>query len=164
MNTAASFEFDRKYFAMYYTSWLNYRSRWRRFAIPIAASFLLVTVIAAILLPQQRALAIAFVLIAVVNCVDACSHRWRWIRERLKSQSREKQINLLFNDDDVAIQTPNSNGSMRYTAFINVTMAPDGIFLVPDTGISIFVPRSAFQSDDDFRRVADTVKAKHASS
>ena len=52
---------------------------------------------------------------------------------------------------------------MRYTPFTNVTVAPDGIFLVPDPGVSIFVG-SAFESNDDFRRVADTVNEKYASS
>lgn len=144
--------------------WLKHRSRSRRFAIPLAALFLIATVIATVSLPRHRTFTVALFLIAVFNVVDTCSHRWRWIREQLKTQSREKHVDLVFNDDDVAIRTPNSNGTMRYTAFTNVTVAPDGIFMVPDTGVSIFVPRTAFDSDDDFQRVADTVREKHASS
>jgi len=163
MNTAAAFDVNRQYFATYYSTWIKHRSRWRRFAIPIAVLFLLATVIAAILLPQHRPFTIALLVITIFNAMDACSHRWRWIHERLKTQSREKHIDLVFNDDDVAIKTPNSNGTMRYTAFTDVTVAPGGMFLVPDTGVSIFVPCTAFDSDDDYRRVATNVTEKHAS-
>jgi len=163
MNTAAAFDVNRQYYATYYSTWMKHRSRWRRLAVPIAALFLLTTVIAAILLPQHRPFAIALLLIAIFNAMDACSYRWRWIRERLKTQSREKHADLVFRDDDVAINTPNSNGTMRYTAFTDVTVAPDGMFLVPDTGVSIFVPRTAFDSDDDFRRVAAHVNERYAS-
>lgn len=164
MNTAAAFDVDRQYYATYYSAWLKYRSRWRWFAIPMAALLLLATIAATILLPQQRTFTFALLVIAAINASDACSHRWRWIRERIKTQSREKHVDLVFNDDHVVIRTPNSKGTIRYTAFTNVTITPGGIFLMPDTGVSVFVPRTAFASHEDFQRVAETVREEHATT
>ena len=164
MDVAIAFDIDRHYYAAFYTAWIGYRSRWRRFAIPIAVLFLLVALIALIFVSRYRiAVGVLFV-IALFNAIDAVSHRRRWICDRLKIQSREKHVDLVFGDDQMTITTPNSNGTMRYTAFTTVTVAPTGIFLVPDTGVSIFVPRAAFSSDHDYDQVSDTLRNSQSSS
>ena len=41
MKAVARISFDRNYFETFYSNWLAYRSRWRRYAIPFAIAFLI---------------------------------------------------------------------------------------------------------------------------
>ena len=154
MNAVASIRFDRDYFNAYYANWVRYRSRLRRFAIPFALSCVAVTGLALWLLESYRPIAGGVFVFAVLNLMDAATHRLRWIRQRLASVAVDKSAKLTFTDDKVQIWTPNSEGSVKYQAFGLVTVTPDGIFLIPDSGQSIFIPRDAFSADDDFRLVS----------
>ncbi|TVP95942.1 MAG: YcxB family protein [Planctomycetaceae bacterium] len=155
MNAVASIDFDRDYFNAYYANWVRYRSRWRRFAIPIALSFVAVTALASFRLESHRPIAGGLFVFAALNLIDAITHRQRWIRQRLASVAVDKFAKLTFNDDHLQILTTNTEGTVRYEAFGVVAVTPDGIFLVPDSGHSIFIPRNAFSTDDEFRLVSN---------
>jgi len=163
MNIVASYEVDQPYFSTLYSAWSRYRSRWSRFAVPLAALFLMAAIAAAIGLPQFRFATVVLLAITTFNVVDVATHRWRWMRKRLKTQAREKRVELVFRDEDVVVKTTHSHGTMQYSTFTDVTLTPAGIFMVPDTGVLVFVPRHGFDSDSDFQRVADTLRTKHAS-
>ena len=160
MNAVASISYDRKYFDAFYANWIAYRSRWRRFAIPFAVIFFVVTAIALLLLPSHRPIAGGFFVVAILNLIDASTHRLRWVRQRLASVAVDKTAELTFTDDKIQISTPNSEGTMTYDGFGVVSIKPDGIFLVPDTGVSIFVPRTSFADPEAFGGVCSKL-AEH---
>lgn len=65
MNSIASFKFDRDCFDSFYAAWVAHRSRWRRFAMPLAILLLAVSSIALFLLPSYRPLAAALAVVAM---------------------------------------------------------------------------------------------------
>ena len=155
MKAVAKISFDRNYFETFYSNWLDYRSRWRRYAIPFAIAFLIAAFAAAVLSPMPySAMAFPFVFVAVFNMVDAATYKMRWIRKRLVSNAVDKTAELVFTDDDIRISSQNSEGTVKYAAFGSMNVTPNGIFLVPDSGVSIFVPRSSFLIDDEFHSVS----------
>jgi hypothetical protein len=160
MNAVASIDYDRQYFDAFYENWIAYRRRWRRYAIPFAVIFFLVTAIALWFLPSHRPIAGGFFIVALLNLIDAYTHRLRWVRQRLASVAVDKRAELTFTDDKIQISTPNIEGTMTYDGFGVVSIAPDGIFLVPDTGVSIFVPKTSFADPDAFGRVCSRL-AEH---
>tara|TARA_R110002167_G_scaffold33129_3_gene106623 strand:+ start:971 stop:1471 length:501 start_codon:yes stop_codon:yes gene_type:complete len=153
MNAVATINYDREYFESFYTSWLTYRSRWRRFAIPVAIVFVGVAVTGLFLMQLQPAVCYGVFVVAVLNFFDAATHRFRWVRQRLASVAVDKTAELTFTVDKIRITTPNSDGTLTYNAFGLVTVTPNGFFLVPDSGVSIYVPRTAFASDEEFHSV-----------
>ena len=160
MNAVASINYDRHYFDTFYANWIAYRSRWRRFAIPLAFTFVLVATIALWLLPLHRPIAGAFLVVAILNLIDALTHRMRWVRQRLSSVAVDKSATLTFTDDNIEISTANSDGTMTYDGFGVVSITPGGIFLVPDSGVSIFVPNDSFVDADTFTMVCSKL-AEH---
>lgn len=160
MNAVASIEYNRQYFDAFYRNWIAYRSRWRRHAIPLATAFFIVTAFTVWVFPQHRPIAGGLLAVAVLNLIDASTHRLRWVRKRLASVAVDKTAKLTFADDQIHISTPNSDGTIAYNGFGVVSIAPNGIFLVPDSGVSIFVPDTSFASADEFGRVCSKL-AEH---
>lgn len=150
MNAAASIKCDRQYFNAFYANWIAHRSRWRRLAIPVAITFFAMAVVALFLLPSLRIIAVGIVVAAIINLVDALTYKWRWVRRRLASFAGEKTADFTFTDDAVKISSPRSEGTIAYNGFGVIVIAPDGIFLAPDSGVSLFVPRSSFVEPDAF--------------
>ncbi|WP_372717033.1 YcxB family protein [Novipirellula sp.] len=167
MNAVATINYDREYFEYFYTSWLTYRSRWRRFAIPVAIVFVALAVTALFLPDLHPAVSYGVFVVAVLNLFDAATHRFRWVRQRLASVAVDKTAELTFTVDKIRIITPNSDGTLTYNAFGQVSVTSNGIFLVPDSGVSIYVPRTAFASDEEFYRVTAKLEehaTQHAKS
>lgn len=154
MNALATINYDREYFDTFYANWVSYRSRWRRFAIPIAITLVALMAMACLLSFSYRPIAGGLLVIAIVNFFDAATYRVRWIRKRLASIAVDKTANFVFTDDNIRISSANSDGTLTYNAFGLVTITPEGIFLVPDSGMSIFIPRTAFSDDNQFREVS----------
>ena len=160
MNAVASINYDRQYFDAFYKNWIAYRSRWRRYAIHFAAIFIAVTAVALWVFPSHRPIAGGLFFVAILNLIDASTHKLRWVRQRLSSVAVDKTAELTFTDDRIQITTPNSEGTIAYDGFGVVSITPNGIFLVPDTGVSIFVPQTSFASPDEFRNVCSKL-AEH---
>jgi hypothetical protein len=139
---------------------LAYRSRWRRFAIPFALVFVVLTGAAFFYPTSYRPIVGGLFVVALLNLVDAATHRLRWIRKGLASVAVDKSAEFTFTDEHIRISTPNSDGTLKYAAFGCVSVTPDGIFLVPDSGVSVFVPRSAFADAEEFSLVTSKL-AEH---
>lgn len=150
MNAVASIKYDREYFDAFYRNWISSRSRWRRYAIPLAIAFVAAATMSVIVLATYRAIAGGVLTVAILNLIDASTHRLRWIRQRLASVAVDKTAQLTFAEDRIHIKTPNSEGTIAYDGFGVVSITPNGIFLVPDSGVSIFVPDSSFDNADEF--------------
>ncbi|MCR9116850.1 MAG: YcxB family protein [bacterium] len=161
MNAAASIKCDRQYFNAFYANWIAHRSRWRRLAIPVAITFFAMAVVALFLLPSLRIIAVGIVVAAIINLVDALTYKWRWVRRRLASFAGEKTADFTFTDDAVRIKSPKSEGTIDYDGFDAISTTPDGIFLVPGHGVSVFVPRSSFTDSDAFGDVCSKL-SEHA--
>lgn len=160
MNAVASITYNRQYFDAFYRNWIAYRSHWRRYAIPLATAFLVAAAFAVWVFPQHRPIAGGLLAVAVLNLFDASTHRLRWVRKRLASVAVDKTANLTFAEDQIHISTPNSEGTIAYDGFGVVSITPNGIFLVPDSGFSILVPDTSFANADEFGRVCSKL-AEH---
>jgi uncharacterized protein (DUF58 family) len=155
MHVAASYTLDRDYFEAYYAGWLACRSRWRRYAIPLAMILVAATAAAYYLTSTYRLGALAFFVLAVVFLIDVGTYRFRWLGQRLRSSALGKTAAFVFTDDHVEITSPHSRGTIDYQAFDDVVPTPEGVFLVPGSGVSLFVPRGALASEDEYRAVSD---------
>jgi len=67
MNAVAGFDLDREYYESFYAAWIKYRSRWRRFAMPLWTIVLLCAVAALLLLPSLWQISGIVAIVAVVS-------------------------------------------------------------------------------------------------
>ncbi len=158
--TTVALILNHQHYAAHYDAWLKYRSRWRRFATPLAVAWLAVSGAGVIWLPRAPVFTAVLLLSAVVNAVDTLTYRTRWIRKQVSRQSPGKRVEYVFDNDEVTIVTPDSNGTVKYRAFKDVVATPAGMFLVPETGISMFIPRGVFRTVDEYHHVSSMIAAR----
>ena len=140
-----------------YDDWFRHRAVWRRFVTPAAIVMALGG--AAMSLQFQRQWLVGFVISAlgVYELVSSLTHRRRWIDERMSDVRDEKAVSLSFNGETLASTSPNGSGTMRIGGFRGFAQGASGFFLIPDTGISLYVPRAAISPADAYDELVQTL-------
>ena len=150
MNVSAQVSFDRPYFEAVYSDWLAYRSRWRRYAAPFAVALTLAGVAVLWTFPHQRLFGLLVLFGGLYQICEAMTHRKRWIADRLKELPPDKILKISFHPEHIEMETPNSSSRLNIAALSDVVATPNGIFLIPQTGVSIYFPRASIDPSDAF--------------
>jgi len=150
MDASAQVSFDRSYFEAAYSDWLAYRSKWRRYAAPFAVALTLAGAAVLWFLPHQRLFGLLVLFGGLYQICEAMTHRKRWIADRLKELPPDKILKISFHPEHIEMETPNSSSRLNIAAFSEVVATPNGVFLIPQTGVSIYIPRASIDPPDAF--------------
>jgi hypothetical protein len=148
MLATAHILYDRQYFELLYDDWLQHRSVWRRYAIYASFGLLAGGVIMAVMSPRNWLVGAVFAMLGVYETISALTHRRRWIRERLLLARPDKTVDLTFDETSVESASANGKSTMLISRFVGFAAGTNGFFLIPDTGISLYVPRPAVEPAD----------------
>jgi hypothetical protein len=144
--------YDGEYYALYYSDWIRTRSRFRKFAVPLG---LLIVVIGIILLTKfedHRYLGFAVIGVGGFHLIDALTYRSRWIKKRLAAGgSRTGQFE--FHDERIHIRSDSSEGHFLLSGLVESTPSDHGIFLIPQKGLSFYIPWESIEPPDSLQRV-----------
>ena len=149
MEAIARMHFDRNYFECSYADWLANRARWRPYALLFALGAIVVGVAFVYCSPSPGVGVIA-VGAGLYHAYEALTHRSRWIKDRLNGLPPDKVVTISFHTESMNTETPNSSATLRYDAIARVVGTPNGIFILPQTGVSIYVPRACVEPTDAF--------------
>jgi len=157
MDASAQVSFDRSYFEAVYSDWLVYRSRWRRYAVPFAVTLTLAGVAALWILPHQRFFGLFVLFGGLYQVYEALTHRKRWMADRLKDLPPDKILKISFHPEYIEMETPNSSSRLNIAALSDVVATPNGVFLIPQTGVSIYIPRASIDPSDAFSPLIESL-------
>ena len=159
MLATAHIVFDRQYFETMYDDWLRHRSVWRPFVIYASVALLGFGIILAAFFPRQWLVGAIFATLGLYETIDAATDRRRWVNERLRLARLEKTVDLTFDDTTVASASVIGTSSILISGFAGFATASNGFFLIPDTGISLYVPRAAVEPSDVYDQLVDSLRS-----
>ncbi|MEI7700721.1 MAG: hypothetical protein WCK86_13060 [Planctomycetia bacterium] len=145
MLATAHIVYDRQYFEMLYDDWLQHRSVWRRYAVYASFALLAAGVMMAVASPRHWLVGAVFAMFGVYETISALTYRRRWIGERLLLARADKTVDLTFDETSVASASANGKSTMLISGFVGFVAGTKGFFLIPDTGIFLYVPRPAVE-------------------
>lgn len=161
MQAEAHLVYDRPYFVAMYDDWLRHRAVWRRYATPAAMVMIVAGAAMSIQFRPQWLVGFVIAAIGLYELASSLTHRGRWINERISTVRDDKTVDLTFDDDSLISNSPNGSGTMRLAGFRGFATGTNGFFLIPDTGVSIYVPRTAISPadmyDDLVEQISDLV-------
>ena len=94
--------------------------------------------------------------------MDQQGHRTLWIASknrtgvsrivnaRVSTVRGDKVVDLQFDWDFLTSSSKNGSSKMRLAGFVKFTMASKGFFLIPDTGVVIYIPRAIIDPSDAY--------------
>ncbi len=148
MNATSHLVFDRAYYEVNYDDWLAHRSKLRRFAIPMASALLLFGIVMAVLYRQQWLVGVVFALLGTYELAEAITHKSRWVNARLKTTRPEKSVDIRLSESEMTTTSTNGTSTIKMSAIDEIIAATNGVFLIPETGVSIYIPQATVDPSD----------------
>ncbi len=159
MIASAQITFDRSYFELQYNEWLRHRSRFKKYEIWFATALTLFGLAMAITFQHQWLVGALFVSAGICEFVMAATHKRRWVNARVSAVRDDKTVDLQFDTNSLTSTSANGTGSMRFAGFTGFTLASQGFFLIPDTGVSIYVPRATVYPTDSYSSLIELLSS-----
>lgn len=159
MIATAHIQFDRNYFELHYDDWLRHRSKFRKYEIWFALTLILFGVTLALIFRHQWLLGCLFASAGVYEFVMAATHKRRWVKSLVATVRDDKSVDLAFDSEFLTSTSANGTATMRLARFTDFTAASNGFFLIPDTGISIYVPRSTIEPSASYSELVEILSS-----
>ena len=160
MIATAHVTFDRSYFELQYDEWLHHRSRFKRYETWFAFALALFGVAMTVAFRDQWLVGALFTSAGLYEFVMAATHKRRWVDARVATVRGDKSVDLQFDSDTLTSTSKNGSATMRLSGFTGFTKASKGFFLIPDTGVSIYVPRTTIDPSDSYSSLIEMLGSK----
>ncbi len=159
MIATAHVNFDRNYFELQYDDWLRHRSKYRKYEIWFALTLTLFGVALGLTFRHQWLVGCLFASAGVYEFVMAATHKSRWVKARVSTVRDDKSVDLAFDSKSLTSTSANGTATMLLVGFTGFTAASNGFFLIPDTGVSIYVPRATIDPSESYSVLVDLLSS-----
>lgn len=156
MNATAQLVFDRAYYESSYDAWLRHRAKLRPYAVYFSLALLASGLIMAFAFSTQWLVGVLFVCAGTYELIEALTHKSRWINAHVKATSANKLVDLKLSETELTTTSSVSHGKIQIGAFSDIIPVPDGVFLIPESGVSIYIPAATVEPTDAFRPLVDS--------
>lgn len=151
MNATARLTFDRQYYEAKYDDWLQHRAKWRKYAVPFACFLVLSGLCLSYFIVDQWMFGGFVIVGGIFELVTALTYRYRWINRCLRATCTDKTVEIKFENDLMNSSSRNGTSSIKIAALDSVVPASNGVFLIPDSGSSIYIPQSTVDPPDEYQ-------------
>ena len=147
------------YYKEFYSEWLKFRSyrRWQ----PLIAILLIMFSAFVFIFFNSNALFISllFTGFGIYELFEYYYTRKKWLNERLASNITNKEISMIFEDDVIKSKGPFTNTELKWNGIVKTIETKNGLFLIPENGISIYLQKSSFDSENQIKLIVDKVNS-----
>lgn len=157
MHAKATITLDERYYAEFHAAWLKNVSKWRRFQIFTGLALIAAAGTLFAFAGLHLIVAIVLALIGVCEIGDYFLNRYKWMKDRLSDRRIGAIITLEFFDDRIVHAGPFARGEISWNGIESAMLIPDGLFLRPQKGISIYIPDRAWERNDGKQLVLDRI-------
>lgn len=164
MIATAHISMDRAYFELHYDESLRHRSKLKKYEVWFAVALIVFGLVLAVLYAEQWLVGALFASAGVYEFAKAATDKRRWVRARVATVSDGKTVELEFDGDTLTSASPLGTATMRLEAFAEFVPASHGFFLVPDTGVSLYVPRASIHPADGYPALLESLSRTVARS
>lgn len=147
------------YYRELYGEWLTFRSKFRKWQVHVG---LLLLVPAYVFVemsgPRIKDLWIFpcfFILAGVYEVGSFYYSRWQWLKSRADNRLLNQTITLVFESEVIRHSGPFSHGELKWEGIKHIKETAKGLFLIPENGISIYLPKQAFHSLSQVQKVVE---------
>ena len=153
MNATARLVFDRTYYESNYDAWLKHRAKLRPYVVHLSLLLLTLGVIMALVLYDRWFIGAILACIGVFELIDGLTHKTRWVNARVRATRENKTVDMQLSETEVTTKTSAARGTIQVAAFSDIVLTSDGVFLIPESGVSIYIPASTVEPANAFRPI-----------
>ena len=166
MKIEVAFILSKAYYQEVYEEWLRFRSKGKRWQLQVGLLLFGVAFLLAMMCGPRLAdlwlIPFCFVLAGVYEIGSFFYTRRHWLQSRQESRLVNQQVILTFEPQAITHNGPFAQGQLLWTGIREVKETARGLFLIPESGISIYLPKTAFLSPEQFQTLLQYAKTNGA--
>ena len=159
MEIIAKWKHNREYFQQYWKDWVKHRSKGTK-DIPVISFFIIILGLFIYFsgLPSFTHYSNHGLTLVLVGTVLITWYMWykhKWIHSMLQDSDPESENIIIFNENGITTKSLLSSGEANWKIIKEIVRARNGIFLVLQKGISIYIPFQSLQEPNNIRQIIE---------
>ena len=94
-----------------------------------------------------------FMAVGLYETIKPFYKKHKWLQERKESHLNGQVITAHFGNDAMSTAGPFSSGEIKWAGIREIRETANALFIIPENGTSIFLPKSVFQSAEQIQAV-----------
>lgn len=82
-----------------------------------------------------------------------------WLKARREEGITDESVTLRFKGDEIEHSGPYAKGVIKWNGFKCIQVTDNGLFLIPQKGISIYLPKYCFSNEDEMKSILNKFKS-----
>ena len=163
MNITIKYTADKAYFREFYDQWLE-RSKWKKWE-PLLSALLIVLGLVYYYLskhPDIWFLPLIVVMAGLFELGKYIYDKQQWLKARFSSRIFGKELQLVFSEEKIRHKGPFTEGVFHWEDLEAIRQTSKGVFLIPENGISIYLPTANFPSAESIHWIKRTYESAKA--
>ena len=152
--------YSEPYFKEYYGEWLQYKSRFKKWQRQFALALLLLYFIIVAIYPSLYLGALGLPIFSIYMFYEFYASKKKWMRARLESNVFNRDIQLIFTEEEVLTNSSVVESKVQWNFFTTVIETQKGLLLSPENGTHIYLPKSAFASDKEWQWILEKIQTQ----
>lgn len=147
---------NEDYLNSFWKDFIKYRSKMRKWTIHLGLLIFITNVSIYVYLINQNKPYQSILLFAVIGVFTIIWHFWdkyQWYSLMRNSPSFNKQNNIKFTSSAIFHDGPTSKGEISWKGIETIIPAANGMFLVLQKGLSIYIPKSAAENEQEYNSI-----------
>ncbi|CAH0535509.1 hypothetical protein VST7929_03079 [Vibrio stylophorae] len=147
---------NEDYLNSFWKDFIKHRSKMRKWTIYLGMLIFIANISIYVYFINQNKPHQSILLFAVIGLLTIAWHFWdkfQWYNLMRNASSFNKQNILKFTSSSIFYDGPISKGEMSWEGIENIVLAANGMFLVLQKGLSIYIPKSAAASEQEYNSI-----------
>ncbi len=148
---------NKEYYEEYYSEWLKYRSKLKKYEHIVGVSTILIGGILYLVNNSFYFITIGLLILGILMIYEFYSSKKKWLNERLKSKSNNTYFKILFLNDEMQTFGKFGTSKLKWDYISNGIITEKGLILIPEKGISIYLQKKCFNSTDEINQIVNKI-------
>lgn len=149
---------NKEYYNEYYSEWLKFRSKLKKWEHVIGFTSLIAALIIYLTDNSLKFISVGLLIFGVLMIYEFYSSKAKWLKGRLKSKMADSEVTIIFEEDKILTIGPFTEMNGNWSFFNDAVETEKGLILIPENGISIYLQKKSFKEQSDIGAIVNKIK------
>ena len=140
---------NKEYYVEYYSQWLKYKSKLKKWESIIGFISLLLSIIIYSINVSFFSYSIGLGIFGSLMIYEFYSSKHKWLKARMKSKMSNNSFKIIFKENGVETFAQFSETKGKWNLFSNAIKTKKGLILIPENGTSLYLQNNVFEKKSD---------------
>ena len=141
---------NKEFYTEYYFEWLKFRSKFKKWEHKIGFISFAIVLIIYLIDNFLYFISIGLIVFGALMIIEFYSSKNKWLKERYKSKMMNKEVRVVFTDNNIQSFGPFTELNGKWDFFTKAIKTNKGIILIPENGMSYIYKINAFLRNQIF--------------